>query len=242
MGKVFTVIPARAGSKSIHDKNIQEIGGRSLIVWSIAAALAVKEIDRIIVSTDSANYARLACHYFQDVEVVYRPDNISQDTSTDLEWVQHLLTTIGEVPEYLIHLRPTSPLRDPEYISCALTVIRAHHEATALRSVCEMSQSVHKHFYIEEGYLKSIGLDSFELDLANNPRHMYPSSYDANGYVDILKTSHILEHNQVHGNRVIPFHVPHITDIDGIVDLEYARFEYQKNPGKYNKLFGEENV
>lgn len=238
--KACAIIPARSGSKSIEDKNLQKIGKWPLIAWAAAAAFKAEGIDRVILSTDSGKYAHTVQNIFPDIEIIFRPENISQDNSTDLEWITHLIEET-KLPEYLVHLRPTSPLRDPKYIDNALYWLHTNPQATALRSVCEMSQSVHKNFYVEEGYLKSIGLDSFELDLANKPRQEYPVSYDANGYVDILKTSHILEHTKIHGNRVIPYYVPRITDIDTMDDLRYARWEYKQHPHRHNKLFGEEN-
>jgi N-acylneuraminate cytidylyltransferase len=243
--KACAIIPARSGSKSIDHKNMQKIGKWPLLAWAVAAAKKAKLINRIIVSTDSLKYGHTIQTIFPEVEVFIRPEKISKDDSTDAEWVQHIIHTVDTqavlpLPEYLVHLRPTSPLRHPKYIDAAIYWLQINTQATALRSVCEMSQSVHKHFYIEEGYLKSIGLNTFELDKANKPRHTYPTSYDANGYVDILRTSHIRATGLVHGNLVIPWYVPKITDIDTMDDLNYARWEYEQNSKKYDGLFGEE--
>ena len=245
-GEIYAIIPARSGSKSIPDKNVQFLAGKPLIAYSIEIAKKVPEIGRIIVSTDSEQYAQISLSYGAEAPFL-RPKEISGDENTDIEWVNHLLFWLQDnektLPEYLIHLRPTSPLRDPKYIRKAISIIKGYPEATALRSVCEMTQSVYKHFEIENGFLRSVGLKSFELDLANKPRQMYPKTYDANGYVDVLKTLYILKHNKVHGNRVLPFYVPPITDIDGREDLEYAKYEVQKNPLFYDRIFGtlEEN-
>ncbi len=240
--KIYAVIPARSGSKSISDKNIQLLAGKPLIAYSIAAAKNVSEIDRIIVSTDSEQYAQIAVSYGAEVPFL-RPKNISGDENTDIEWVGHLLSWLQnnekELPEYLIHLRPTSPLRNVCYIKEAIGHIKQHPEATALRSVRPMAQSVYKHFEIENGFLKSVGLGSFNLDLANKPRQVYPITYDANGYVDILRTSRILEYNEIHGNRVIPFCVPYITDIDEERDFEYVKHIISKNPSILTRIFGE---
>ncbi len=228
---IYAFIPARSGSKSIPDKNVKFLQGKPLIAYSILCAKSVSEIDRVLVSTDSEWYKEIAEKYGAEVPCL-RPKAISGDDSEDIEWVQHLLrfldTTEAILPEYIIHLRPTSPLRQKQIISKAIQFIKQHPESTALRSVVEMNQSIYKHFEIENGYLKSAKTGSFDLDKANRPRHLYPTTYDANGYVDILKTSHIIETGKVHGNKVLSFLVPYITDIDTVKDLEYARYEIER--------------
>ena len=57
MHKVIELIPARAGSKEVPNKNVRLLGGHSLLAWSIAACLKSSAIDRVIVSTDSAEHA-----------------------------------------------------------------------------------------------------------------------------------------------------------------------------------------
>ncbi len=227
--KIYTIIGARSGSKSIIDKNIQEVNGKPLFAFSILTAKFVPEIDRIIFSTDSIKYKEIAEKF--GAECLYlQPENISGDSDGDI-WVLYLVNWLEEnekeLPEYLIHLRPPVPLRDYRYISKAIQFMKQHPEATALRSVYEMPQTAYKHFEIEDGFLKAVGSGSFNLDEANKPRHLYPTTYDANGYVDILRTSYILKTNKtkIHGNRVLAFHVPYITDIDDMKDLQRVRYE-----------------
>jgi CMP-N,N'-diacetyllegionaminic acid synthase len=241
---IYALIGARAGSKSIPDKNIKSLAGKPLIAYSIAVAKQVSEIDRIIVSTDSEKYAQISKTY--GAEILYlQPDSISGPSNCDIDWIGFFITWLQKneklLPEYIVHLRPTSPLRDFQYIQKAIYEIKQHPKATALRSVVEMSQSAYKCFEITDGYLKPIGSSSFNLDVANKPRQYYPKTYDANGYVDILRVSNILEHKQVHGNRVIPFLVPYIIDIDEERDFEYAKYEVQKNPEIVNSIFGKHN-
>lgn len=239
--KIYAIIPARSGSKSIVDKNIRLLGGKQLIAYSIIVAKQIPEIDRVIVSTDSKQYAKIAESYGAEI-LFLRPKEISGDENTDFEWISHLLSWLedneNELPEYLVHLRPTSPLRNSGYVKEAISIIKRHPEATALRSVRKMAQTAYKHFEIENGLLKSVGSGLFDLDLANKPRHMYPATYDANGYVDILKTSYILKHDKIHGNRVIPFHVPYITDIDEERDFEYTEYVIQKHQEIITRIFG----
>ncbi|HAV4005958.1 TPA: acylneuraminate cytidylyltransferase family protein, partial [Acinetobacter baumannii] len=74
--RVIAVIPARAGSKSIKDKNIKLLGGKPLIAWPIDTAKKSKYIDRILVSTDGQKIKEIAESY--DAEVYLRPESLAQ--------------------------------------------------------------------------------------------------------------------------------------------------------------------
>jgi len=241
MADVVAVIPARSGSKGVVDKNINLLAGQPLIVYSIAAARLASSIDRIIVSTDSEEYADIAREYGAEVPFL-RPDEISSDTSTDYDFVRHLLVWMkeneGYEPKYLVHLRPTTPLREPRYIDAAIEQMKKDHSATALRSVQEMSESAYKSFEIERDYLKSIGSSSFDLEASNAPRQQFKKTYQANGYVDIIRTLYVMKNNKLHGDRVIAFITPRVVEIDTVDDFDYLEYQVTKKPRIANELIG----
>ena len=109
-GKVFAIIPARSGSKGVKNKNIRLLNGYPMIAYTIAAAKLSENIDRVIVSTDSEQYAEIAQKYGAEVPFL-RPAEISGDTSADIEFMQHAINWFyeneGKVPEYWLHLRVT---------------------------------------------------------------------------------------------------------------------------------------
>src|SRR3989344_6460854 len=104
---ILAVIPARSGSKSVKDKNIRPLGGRPLMAWSIRTAKACKQIDKVVVSTDSDKYAQLAKFY--GAEVIMRPAELAQDDTPMIPVLQHALKI--NPAELLILLDPTSPFR-----------------------------------------------------------------------------------------------------------------------------------
>jgi len=170
MNKICAIIPARAGSKGVLNKNIKNLGGHSLLEWSINACKKSRFIDQIIVSTDSQNYAEHSLSIGAEVPFL-RPKEISQDYSTDYEFISHAIDWFKEnqnVPTYLIHIRPTTPIRDPELMDKAIDLFIRNETATSLRSVHKMSESAYKSFEISSnGFLKLLGSDSLELDSAN---------------------------------------------------------------------------
>ena len=58
--KVLAIIPARAGSKRVKNKNWIDLGGKPLISWTMEASKASKYIDHIYVSTDSIEIQKIA--------------------------------------------------------------------------------------------------------------------------------------------------------------------------------------
>ncbi|MEI6152939.1 MAG: acylneuraminate cytidylyltransferase family protein [Deltaproteobacteria bacterium] len=242
MTNVVAVIPARSGSKGVVDKNIRLLAGYPLLAYSIAAAQLANSIDRVIVSTDSEKYADIARKYGAAVPFL-RPPEISSDNSTDYDFVKHLLDWMfqdeGKLPEHLIHLRPTTPLREASYIDRAIQLIKQSDQATALRSVHEMSESAYKAFEIEGDCLKSVGSHSFALDTFNDPRQKFNKTYQANGYVDIIKTKYVIENKKLHGDKVLAFVTPSVVEVDTADDFDHLEYLAAKNPAIVNSLFKE---
>jgi len=240
MANVVAVIPARSGSKSVVDKNIKLLGGHPLIAYSIAAAQLASQIDRIIVSTDSIEYASIAREYGAEVPFL-RPPEISGDNSTDYECIKHILNWMQNeenfLPSYLVHLRPTTPLREPIYIEKAIECLKQDNSATALRSSHEMTQSSYKTFEIEKGYYKCLCTGSWDLDEANRPRQEFKKTYDPNGYVDVYKTHYIMENGKILGDRVLAYITPRITEIDSLEEFDFLEYQVYKNPTLVSRLF-----
>lgn len=240
MTNIIAIIPARSGSKGVVDKNIRLLGGHPLIAYSIAVAQRVASIGRIIVSTDSEKYAIIAQDYGAEVPFL-RPKEISGDGAGDYDFIKHALDWLqdndGCQPEYLVHLRPTTPLREACYIESAIETIKNNKEATALRSLHEMTESAYKTFEIEDGYMKSIYSGSFDIETANRPRQLFKKTYDPNGYVDIIKTGYVRANNKIHGDKVIAFITPRAFEVDSYDDFEYAEYILNKNPLIFNKYF-----
>lgn len=240
MRKIVALIPARSGSKGVSNKNICELGGFSLLAWSIAACKASTLIDRIIVSTDSEEYSNIAIKEGAEVPFL-RPVEIAGDRSTDYDFIKHALDWFlqnGGEPEYIVHIRPTTPFRDPALIDQAVAAFINNPHATALRSVHPMSESAYKTFEIASGgQLKRIASDNTELDAANNARQQFPSTYIANGYVDVLSTAFIRKMQLIHGNNVLPFITPVVNEVDTADDFVMLDLELKNHPEYINRIF-----
>ena len=227
---IIAIIPARSGSKGISDKNIKNLSGHPLLAYSVAAA-RLADIDQVIVSTDSKHYAEIAKRYGAEVPFI-RPKNISKDGSVDYQFMKHAMEWYkcnkGAIPEYWLHLRPTTPLRDPEVLISAVNCIAEHPKATSLRSGHEAPESPFKWFLKDEnGYFKSLR-DDLTPEKVNMPRQTFPKIYNPDGYIDIVRSSHVLNGETLHGDKMLVFESPRCTEIDTAADFEYLEYEIKQ--------------
>jgi CMP-N,N'-diacetyllegionaminic acid synthase len=238
MNNIVALIPARSGSKGVLNKNIRPIDGVPLIAYSIAAALKSTLIDRVIVSTDSEEYAELARSYGADVPFI-RPANISGDLATDIEFFRHATSWLQDnedfTPEYLVHLRPTTPFREPKVLDKAIKEFICS-DYSALRSCHKMSESSYKTFEVENNIFKRICNGGNNIEGSNTARQAFPETYDANGYIDIIRSKMIDKYNLIHGDRVKAFITDTAYEIDEIDDIDFLEYLITKNP-EYKDIF-----
>lgn len=241
----IAVIPARSGSKGVPDKNVRLLGGHPLLAWSIRAALLADQVDRVLVSTDSTDYAEIAKSYGAEVPFL-RPVELAGDTASDLDVMRHLLDWFGQaaepMPELLVHLRPTTPLRDPVMIDGAIRHLAANPNGTALRSVHEMPETAYKCVERDGDFLTTVFSRERDLEAANGPRQGYPATYLPNGYVDVLRTDLIDQEGRMHGDGVLAFVTPPAAEVDSEEDLEFLMYETGRRPDLAHTLFGSANV
>ena len=236
---VYAVIPARSGSKAIKNKNIVDINGHPLIAHSIVVALKSKMIERVIVSTDSKLYANIAIKYGAEVPFL-RPSNLSTDNSTDLDFFLHLIQSLIDkeeiLPEFFVHLRPTTPLREVDKLDEAVSLFKNKYLYSSLRSCHRMEESSYKNFEIKKNTLVSTFSLDKNLDKFNSPRQNFPITYRCNGYIDIVRTKNIVNKNLLHGDKVFPFVTQNVHEVDNDDDLLYLRYLYSSNKF-YKKIF-----
>ena len=242
MKDIVALIPARSGSKGVPNKNIRLLSGVPLIAYSIAVALKSDLIDRVIVSTDSEEYAQISRGYGAEVPFL-RPMDISGDTATDTQWINHAIEWFkqseGYVPRYLVHLRPTTPLRDPSVVDDALRsfVGDDDNEYTALLSVHKMAESSYKTFEMEGGKLKCLCNKGFDIESTNLARQSFPLTYNANGYVDVIRSELVQSCGKVHGDRVKAYITETTYEVDEPREFDFLEYIIAKMPAYCASLF-----
>jgi len=120
---IIAIIPARSGSKSIKNKNLKKINGKSLISLAIGVCKKISKINKIFVSTDSSEIAKEAMN--NGVEVPFlRSKKNSQDNSSILETLIEIIQKLKKNRTFdydtLLLIEPTSPLRTVENVNKAI--------------------------------------------------------------------------------------------------------------------------
>ena len=225
MVEILCIIPARSGSKGIENKNIMDFNGKPLLAWSIEQAQKCNYNMKIIVSTDSQEYADIAVSYGAEVPFL-RPSEISDDLSTDFEFINHCVNWLKLNENYtcdiILQLRPTSPTRNIEDINKALQIfIKNRNKFDSLRSVIPFDKSPYKMYTLNNNILTPLFNEINNIqEPYNKPRQILPQCYLHNGYIDILNTS-ILNENTISGKNILPFIMEESNnmDIDHVTDL-----------------------
>lgn len=175
--RVVAVIPARAGSKSVIDKNIKLLAGKPLIAWPIDTAKQSRYIDRVIVSTDGEKIATIAKAY--GAEVYIRPDHLAQDNSLVIDCLRELIVRLkseGELATMLVLLEPTSPLRSLEDVDRVIEKLLSHDSAATF---CEAELNPHRAWKVEGDSVEPF----IEGAIPWLPRQKLPQAYQLNGAV-----------------------------------------------------------
>ena len=131
-------------------------------------------------------------------------------------------------------LRPTTPLREPKVIDKAIEEMINHLEATSLISIHEFAETPGKMFGMQDGFLHGLCPMDPRPEYFTLPRQAFAPSYFGNGYVDIIKTSTIIDHKSCFGSRMLGFETPDTGEID--IPEDFKRTEFYLNSGK-NTIF-----
>jgi CMP-N-acetylneuraminic acid synthetase len=205
---IVGLIPARAGSKRVPDKNIRSLAGHPLIAYTIAAALESNVFSDVIVSTDSEKYAEMARYYGAEVPFL-RPSELAGDVSPDIEWLEYTLKRLQEDDrkyECFSILRPTSPFRLPETIQRAWRAFLAEDGVDSLRAV-ELCQQHPGKMWVVRGkrMMPLLPLSPPEQPWHSNQYQTLPEVYIQNASLEIAWTRVVFEQRTIAGTVLIPF-------------------------------------
>lgn len=229
--EVLAIIPARGGSKGIPKKNVKIFAGYPLIAYSIAAAKQSKCVTRVIASTDSDEIAAAAKEYGAEVPFL-RPSDLSQDDTTDLPVFQHVLAwlTANEayVPDVVVHLRPTSPVRPVGLVDEAVKILLENNRADCVRGVVPAGQNPFKMWQVDKdtGRMQQLLQVPGVVEPYNAPRQSLPPVYWQTGHVDAIRTSTIWDKNSMTGDFILPVHVNYRYTVDLDNPFDWLRAEW----------------
>ncbi|MBF0126783.1 MAG: acylneuraminate cytidylyltransferase family protein [Magnetococcales bacterium] len=181
---VLAVIPARGGARGVARKNVRMVAGKPLLAWTIEAALACPELDRLILSSEDAEIIATARQWGCESPVP-RPPELATDHALAIDVALHLLTALPERYDYLVWLQPTSPLRQGEDISRCLQLCVRERAMSAV-TVTRAEKPPHwMYFVADSGAMRPV----LPGDHTRVNRQDLPGAYVLNGAVLVVRTA-----------------------------------------------------
>jgi CMP-N-acetylneuraminic acid synthetase len=214
--RTWAVVPARAGSKGLPDKNVALLAGRPLVEHTILQALRVRDIDEVVVTTDDPRVAAVARRL--GTRVVARPARLAGDLARSVDAVAHALDEVEAADaDRVLLLQPTSPLRiDDDLERC----LRQSADAGSVVTVCEADHHPYKCFLEIEGQLEPV----HEAEDLEAPRQTLPRALQVTGAVYVVGVGALRRRRRFLVEPIVPVEVPRerSLDIDSMADLQLA--------------------
>jgi CMP-N,N'-diacetyllegionaminic acid synthase len=224
MSGVLGLVPARAGSKGVPDKNLRPLAGRTLLDYVGMAARESGAIDRLVLSTDSEAIA--AAGRAAGLEVPFlRPRPLAEDDTPMLPVITHALDALKEngwSPDYVVLLQPTSPLRQARHVDAAVRALR-DSGADSVVTVVELPRHLSPDYVmkIENGVLRPFLPEGERVTRRQDAR----PAYVRDGTVYAFRRDTVERFGNIYGDRCVPLLIDanHSLSIDSPED--WARAE-----------------
>jgi CMP-N,N'-diacetyllegionaminic acid synthase len=223
------LIPARAGSKRLPQKNYKILGGKPLIQYSLEVARELAEDKDICVSTDDSNIIQCMKNVGYTVPFL-RPAELATDTAGSYEVMMHAIKhyeAIGRNYDKLVLLQPTSPFRTSLHVKEALKLYSPEHDMVV--SVREPKKNLFKvlMFEDEEGWL--IRKKKIEFDPLRTNK-----MFELNGAVYVINIASLKKCTLLEFKKVKKYLMDEVSslDIDSTLDWLLAEALVQKGINK----------
>lgn len=225
--KIVAIICARGGSKGVPRKNIRLLCGKPLIVHTIEVAMKCKLIDRVIVSTEDPEIARIARVNGAEVPFL-RPKELALDNAPKLPVLKHAIqfleSELKYVPDIIVDLDPTSPLRTEKDVENCIRMVE--EGADNVFSVTEARRNP---------YFNMVEIINNKVQLVKKParpvfgRQEAPKVYDMNASIYVWKRDALMNNDSIFLENTKVYIMPNwALDIDTETDFEFVEFILKK--------------
>jgi CMP-N,N'-diacetyllegionaminic acid synthase len=222
--KVLGLIPARGDSKGIPRKNIKPLLGKSLVQRTIECARASAALDRVVLSTDSAELAALGRQHGVEVPFL-RPASLAQDDSPMIDVAVHLLDVLRAqdyAADAVLVLQPTSPLRRPSHIQQAIRMLADDPAADAVCSVTPVPKGLCPHYLVK--------VEGTEMRFFMPDGHLYtrrqavPQAWRRDGTIFLTRVRTLIQARNFYGDRCLALELAEsdVLNVDEPADWEEA--------------------
>jgi len=234
--KVLGIIPARGGSKGIPGKNIRLLNGKPLIYYSIHAAQESGLVDRLILTTDSAEIAEVGKRLGAEVPFI-RPAELARDDTPMLPVLEHAVNFVerdGWQADIILLFQPTAPLRQPEQIRAAVKML-IETRCDSVVSVVRIPQHYSPDFAykVEDGILKPFLDGGGKVTRRQDTR----PAYSRDGTIYAFWRDVLMKKYNIYGDDCRPLVIPdHLScNLDTMEDWAQAEIMIQQSGENHAK-------
>ena len=214
---ILAIIPARAGSKGIKNKNTKLINGKPLISYAIDFAKKSKLIDKIVISSDDSKISKL--YKDTNIDFIERPKDLCRDDSLVIDAIRytidHLKQKSNYVPKIIVLLECTSPIKSLEDLELAISKVQ-NNEADSATSFKTSDISPNRLWKIEDKDPKPY-IDNSNPFLS---RQKQPVAYKLTGQFYVFSNS-ILKNNKNSTSLMMGRVYPVISSTKFDIDIDY---------------------
>ncbi|MFI8378762.1 cytidylyltransferase domain-containing protein [Leeuwenhoekiella sp. NPDC079379] len=216
MKNYLVLIPARAGSQRLPEKNMKMLGDLPLIGHSINYARQAG-FEHITVTTNDFEVAAYAKS--KDLNVIHRPDELAGNQEPVISAIQHALENLPDDYYSIILLQPTNPLRPETLLREAIQIF----EEENCESLMTVSRNVHKLGTISNNRFKP-----YNYKMGQRSQDLQPLYYE-NGLLYIFKTE-LVKQGKLLGEKNFPLIVEHpFAEIDIDTETDFKKAEMYLN-------------
>jgi len=228
--KVLGIVGIRSGSKGVVNKNIRDLFGKPLVGWILSAAKQSDSINRLVVSTDSEEYAKVAKEHGAEVPYL-RPAELAKDKSAEVDYVRHMLEWLDERenyrPDIVVRMMATVPLQTSEDVDAVVSLLKNDPLADSAVVIAEARQHPLKALKLVDDDAGGTKLVTYFSDSGREvtpiARQNYqPAYFRAN--IIAFRTQVIFDTDSLTGDLVRHHVIPQerAVDIDNLVDFYIA--------------------
>ncbi len=236
---ILGLITARGGSKGIPNKNIYKLNGKPLIWYTINAAKKSKLLNRIVLNTDSDKIIKIGRQHKVEIPFV-RPSRLADDKTPSIDVILNHIDWIkkneNHIPDAILLLQPTSPLRTEKHIDQAIKIF-AENNPNTLVSVTSVPHNYNPYNIMEMKDGTLVNYQRKETTFNKYRRQELPKFYARNGPAILLMNCRFLmETGSIYGDNCMGYEMSpeDSVDIDTFTDLEIAERLLRKQDKNYD--------
>ena len=201
--KILAIVPARANSKGIKNKNIIKLKNKPLIYWPIKALKNSKYVDEVIVSTDSEKIKKIAKKFGAKVPFI-RPKKLATNTAKSFDVVKHAINfnlKKGKKFDYVLLAEPTSPLTTSIDIDKAIELLEK--KSLTADSITSVAETVNANPFFSVKLSRYQLLKPYLKKFHDERRQDIPKVFYFTGNFYISKVKSLLEYKSFYQKKTL---------------------------------------